>query len=90
MKLFRALALNKGVVNISAFLELAVILYQIKDSSITALLGNSKYLKASQASVPSPYCSFCACYLLRSVDSLLVKPSFISLSPRLKTSGFFH
>lgn len=47
MKLFRALALNKGVVNISAFLELAVILYQIKDSSVTALLGNSEYLKAS-------------------------------------------
>lgn len=53
MKLFKALALNKGAVNISAFPELAAILYLIKDSSITDLLGNSKYLRASQASVPS-------------------------------------
>lgn len=88
MKLFKVLALNKGVVNISAFLEIAAILYQIRDSSITALLGNSKYLKASQASVPSLYHSFCACYLQRSVDSLLVKASFIRLSLRLKTAGF--
>lgn len=42
MKLFKVLALNKGCVNISACLELAAILYQIKDSSITALLGNPK------------------------------------------------
>lgn len=88
MKLFKALALNKGFVNISACLKLAAILSQIKDSSITALLGNPKDLKASQASVPSSSHSFCAHYLLRSVDSLLVKASFIPLSPRLKTSGF--
>lgn len=84
----KVLALNKEVVNISAFLELPAILYQIKDSSITALQGNSKDSKVSQASVPSPYYSFCACYLLRSAVSLLAKASFIPLSPRLKTPGF--
>lgn len=87
MKL-EALELIKKVVNISAFLELAGILYLVKDYSIMALLGNSKYLKTSQGSVLSQYDSFCVCYLLRTGDSLLVKTSYIPFSPRLKTSGF--
>lgn len=88
MKLLEALELTNEVVNISALLELAAVLYLVKDYSIMALLGNSGYLKTSQGSVFSQYGSFCACYLLRSGDSLLVKTSFIPLSPRLKTSGF--
>lgn len=84
MKFFKALALNKGAVNISAFPELAAILYQIKDSSITDLLGNSKYLRASQASVPSQHHFSCAFNIQRSVDSSGAKASFISLSPRIK------
>lgn len=88
MKLLEALELTNEVVNISALLELAAVLYLVKDYSIMALLGNSGYLKTSQGSVFSQYGSFCACYLLRSGDTLLVKTSFIPLSPRLKTSGF--
>jgi len=52
MKVFRMFVLNKGAVNISAFLEFAAVLYQRKDSSVTALLRNSKVLESIESIHP--------------------------------------